>query len=402
MRQSTPNLIPVIRSIHENRFCWAFEFARAARGYWLAVFPRVHREIVRVRAHAACIPDARLRDLALLSLEHKRANIEGAAAFATLTSWPWRAHVVRSLVACQVLCDYLDVLCEQPSTDPIATGYELHEKLYAAFLPVLSGERARWRAHRADGRYLGSLVDSIRGGLSFLPARQIVARALARAADRIVTYQALNHGDACGSHEPFERWAKRQNRACEGFHWWETGGAAGSTLGLHVLMGVAADPDLSIADVEAIESAYFPWVGALHSLLDSLVDRGEDMAMGARGLIDCYASANDAAERMHLLLCEALRRTAELPRGRRHMLIVAAMTCFYLGDLRRSTSTHAQLIAPLLLQRLGPMAAPNMAALRLCRCLRAGRLAPPEAGTVVIGRGRAGRLSLVTSRKSSI
>jgi tetraprenyl-beta-curcumene synthase len=384
---------------------WAAEFACAARGYWLAVFPRARSEMARSRALAERIPDPALRRLALQALERKGANLEGAAAFAILAPRPWRPHAVRGLVACQALCDYLDILCEQPSPDPVSAGYELHENLRDAFSPTSSRQGARLRARRADGHYLGSLVEAIRGALASLPSQRTVARALERAVQRTIAYQALNHGDSNGSNAPFEQWARRQSRAFDGrLRWWETGAGAGSTLGLHVLIGVAAEPRLSIPELRAVESAYYPWVGALHSLLDSLVDRGEDHAMGAPGLIDRYASAAQAGERMRLIAREALERTTQLPRGKRHTLIVTAMTCFYLCDLRGAGSTHAPLVAPPLLQELGAIAAPNMAVLRMRRLLGwratpASPLLPAVSGPV---KSRLALTQVEQSRKSSI
>ncbi len=344
------------------------EFVCAARGYWLAVFPRVRRELANSRALAQRISDPVLRGLALQGLERKSANLEGAAAFATLAPRPWRPQVVRALVACQALCDYLDILCEQPSLDPVANGHELHEHLRDALSPTGSRRGERLRARRADGRYLGWLVRTIDGALASLPSRRTVAEALERAVQRTVAYQALNHGDADGSHAPFERWAR--SLAPDGpLCWWEAGAGAGSTLGLHVLIGLAAEPRLTALSLEAVESAYYPWVGALHSLLDSLVDRGEDHAMGVPGLIDGYASVEQASERMSLIAREALERTMRLPRGRRHTLIVTAMSCFYLCDLRGAGSTDAPLVAPQLLGALGALARPNMAVLRMRRSL---------------------------------
>src|SRR5262249_35798193 len=128
--------------------------------------------------------------------------------------------------------------------------------------------------------------------------------------------------------------------------------------------------------VEAIEGAYFPWIGALHSLLDSLVDHDEDRAMGERGLIDCYSSPVDAATRMGTIAREALDRAVELPDGRRHALILAAMASFYICELHRSVSPHAQLVAPSVLEVFGGLAVPAMAVLGTRRLLRR---TPPRA-----------------------
>ena len=54
-------------------------------------------------------------------------------------------------------------------------------------------------------------------------------------------------------------------------HWWETGAAIGSQLSVLALIAAAADPATCEGRVRAIERAYFPWIGALSTLLDSVV-----------------------------------------------------------------------------------------------------------------------------------
>jgi hypothetical protein len=99
--------------------------------------------------------------------------------------------------------------------------------------------------------------------------------------------------------------------------------------------------------------------------------------MGVRGLIDYYLSAEEAAARMQTIAREALSRTRSLPRGRRHALILAAMTSFYLCDLRRSTSRLPSEVVPAIMQELGGLIAPNMAVHRLRRSLQRGNPAEP-------------------------
>ena len=107
-------------------------------------------------------------------------------------------------------------------------------------------------------------------------------------------------------------------------------------------------------------TAYFPWVGALHSLLDSLADRVEDLATGKRGLIDYYHSPDEAADRIATIANEAMSQVSELPGGHSHTLIVAAMTSFYLCDLSMSSSPHARLATPAVLEAMGRLARPTM------------------------------------------
>jgi tetraprenyl-beta-curcumene synthase len=355
----------------KDGFLLASEFVCAARRYWFAIFPRVGVEIRRLRTLAARVPDPLLRDVAQSALAQKALNLEGAAAFATLAAADERPRVVRTLVACQALCDYLDLLCEQPCEDPVANGHALHEALSAAIASGdASGDYYRHCSHVGDGGYLRSLVQCVHDGIASLPSRHMVAEPLACAAGRVAAYQTLNHLDAESSHEPFRSWASVESRSYANLCWWEAGAAAGSPLSLHVLVGVGSQHDLRAEEVQAVDDAYFPWVDALHSLLDSLVDRGEDLAMGAPRLIDCYPTPEAAATRIWLIAREALARTWALPRGRRHALLVAAMTCFYLCDLRRSSSPHVQLIARSLLAEIGWVAAPSMSMLRTRRLLR--------------------------------
>jgi tetraprenyl-beta-curcumene synthase len=336
--------------------------------------------VSRRRTLAARIPDPALRRLALQALEQKRGNLEGAAAFAALVPRASRSHVVDALVGCQTICDYLDLLSEQPSRDPVRNGNHLHKALIVATTPGESHcDYYLHHGHSDDGGYLRALVESVRGSLMALPRLSLISEPMRRATGRIVAYQSFNHGDKSGSYESFQRWASAETCSTTGLRWWETGAGAGSTMTLFVLIAAAADPSLRQCDIAAIENAYFPWIGALHSLLDSLVDHDEDIATGERGLIDCYPSPLDAANRMSTIADEALDRATALPCGRRHALILAAMTGFYLCELHSSVSPHAQLIAPSVLDAIGELATPAMAILGARRSLRAA--APGAGGT---------------------
>jgi tetraprenyl-beta-curcumene synthase len=351
----------------------------------MAVFPRVAREVRRRRELAVRIPDPVLRGLALEALERKRGNLEGAAAFGALVPRATRPFVVKALVCCQAICDYLDLLSEQPSRDPVANGYRLHEALIVA---TICGEPHRdyytYHPHGDDGGYLKGLVDAARSSLSALPSLSSVDAPMKRATERIAVYQSFNHGDAHGSYEPFERWAIQATAPHTGLHPWETAAAAGSTLTVLALIAGAADPLFEASGAQDIEDAYFPWIGSLHSLLDSLVDHEEDLATEGRALVGYYRSPVDAATRMRAIAHEALRRAAELPRGRRHALIVAAMTSYYLCEIRGSASPHAQIVSRSVLEAIGCLATPTMAVLGARRSLErslAGVLAPSRAIT---------------------
>jgi hypothetical protein len=141
----------------------------------------------------------------------------------------------------------------------------------------------------------------------------------------------------------------------------------------------AADPALQPEAVEAIENAYFPSIGALHSLLDHLVDRAQDAASGERNLIDYYASPLQAAVRMQGLAEQAASAARTLPRGRRHAIVLAGMAGYYLSHTEASTP-EARPIARNVRAAIGGLVAPTLLVFKARRL--AGRLtASPPDGT---------------------
>lgn len=335
--------------------------AGAARSYWLGVFPDACREVRIWRARAQEIPDPMLRQIALRAHSEKRGNLEGAAAFAAFAQPAGRHAAVRAVVAYQTMFDYLDNLSEEPSEDPIANGRRLNGALLAAITPEAPHDDYYPHHRRGeDGGYLHALIAACHTALTALPSFATIAELAREATERVVTYQSLNHGDGNGRHDSFERWARASGKEHVRLRWWETGAAAGSTLDLFALIAAAADPALDRNLARMLGTAYFPWVGALHSLLDSLTDQVEDLATHRRGLIDYYRSPDEAADRIATIATEAISQVSELPGGHSHTLIVAAMTSFYLCDLSMSSSPHARLATPAVLEAMGRLARPTM------------------------------------------
>jgi len=370
-----------------DRLVLAGAFSAAARRYWLGVFPHARRELRHWRRRSREIPDPVLRRLALQA-QRKRGNVEGATAFAAFAPRTQRAAVTRALVAFQSAFDYLDVLAEQPRADPVVGARALHQALLDALAPTLGTESttgpldhagsvgtkglspgtgspdyyASYPQH-ADGGYLAELVGACATALATLPSYPSVAPAARRAAERIVEFQSLNLSESQGDHDAFERWARALTPAELDLRWWETAGGGGSPLCVYALIAAAAaaepGPAVPAGEVEAIENAYFPWIGGLHSLLDHLVDRSCDAAVGQRSLIDYYTSPQEAAARMHTLAERATSSAGVLARGHRHTIMLAAVTGFYLSD-GEASAPGAVPIAGNVKQAIGGLVAPAM------------------------------------------
>ncbi len=362
-------------------------FADTVLCYLLAILPQVGRELEQWHARAASIPDPRLRASAGEALG-KRGNVEGAALLATLVPGAYRRAAVRALVAYQTAYNYLDALSELPSDDPIANARKLHQALLVTLEP--GAEHPAYYEHspqheyshrhehspqhadatrRADGGYLRAIVDACREALVGLPSYALVAPTARAAAARIVDYQALNLSVSQGGHGALERWASEATPVSSGLSWWETAAACGSSLAVHALIAAAATPDLDPGDIARIDGAYFPWIGALHSLLDSLVDRREDRNGGRLCLLDNYPSTTSAASRLADLALRCKTACERLPSARAHRVIATAMASYYLSAPECDTA-EAQEIARALTAVLGRPLSVALAMFRARRLLR--------------------------------
>ena len=346
-----------VPAVAEGRVALAASFAGAARRYWLGVFPRVCIERRRRRSRALQIPDPLLRHTAI-EAQRKWGNVEGAAAFAAFVPRRHRAAAARAMACYQAAYNYLDMLGEQPSDDPVANGRSLHSALLIALEPGPQATHPDYYEHNSrhddDGGYLAELVNACRAALATLPSYPTVAPVAKRATERIVAFQSCNTGERQGDLAALERWARAQAPPESDLRWWEVAAAAGSSLGVYALIALAARPDPgrsrtpvegvgvgeavdTVEAVEVVEAAYFPWIGALHSLLDNLVDTTEDRATGQHSLIGCYDSMQEAAARMGELAERALAAARSLPNARAHTLVLAAMASFYLCTPEAST-----------------------------------------------------------------
>jgi tetraprenyl-beta-curcumene synthase len=330
-------------------------FAALATRYWLTVFPRACRELRAWRRRAEAIPDPVLRRLALEALA-KRGNIEGAAAFAVFSPWRRRGAVVRALVAFQAAYNYADTLAEEPSVEPVENARRLHAALLVALdRGVPHPDFYAYHPQRGDDGFMAAMVDACRDALAGLPSWAVVVAPARAAAERVVGFQSLSLGDR----DALERWARAQVPAGAALAWWEAAAAAGSSLGVHALIASAATRSLRAESVAELERAYFPWVGALHSLLDSILDEAEDAATGQLSLVGCYPGRAEAAQRMRWLTAQALERMRAFPEGRRHSVMVAAMACHYLSD-PRAKAPEARAAAHGVTDALGGLALPPL------------------------------------------
>ncbi|HEY2719527.1 MAG TPA: DUF2600 family protein [Solirubrobacteraceae bacterium] len=337
-----PNPLPL-----SPRQVWVLLAAALRELLW--GLPAVSREIRIWRERALLIPDAPIREDALSSIEHKRGHTDGAALFWIL---PRRRdlNLLRLLVAYELIWDYLDCLNERGAGEGTVNGRQLHMALVEALDPGAPiSDYYRYHPWRDDGGYLRMLVEACRRGCAALPSYGRI-RPLVLCEARRAQVLALNHDlDPSGRDEALQAWAAREFSGERRLSWFELSGAASASLTIHAFLALAAEPACSDADVRKTRAAYFPWMSAATTMLDSYVDQAEDVVNGDHRYIAHYESEKLAGERMRELVTRSALEARRLRHGHRHAVIAAAMVAMYLSKesarapaLRASTADLAQ------------------------------------------------------------
>jgi tetraprenyl-beta-curcumene synthase len=307
---------------------WALLAAAARELSW--GIPGAARAARHWRTRAERIPDPPIRDDALYALTHKRTHAEGAALFAVLPRARNR-NLLELLVAYETIWDFLDNVNERHMTE--RNGRELHQALVDAFEPGHPlADYYRHHPWRDDGGYLEELVEFCRSACQELPSFDRVRRLLIQEARR-GQVQALNHlPDPARRDSKLERWADAECADdLDEATWYELSGAASASMAIHALLAIAAEAEASERDIATVYAAYWPWISLTTTMLDSYVDWADDIASGDHSYVSHYPSETCAVRRLCQCIAKSARNALELPRGRQHAVIVAAMTAMYLS-----------------------------------------------------------------------
>jgi tetraprenyl-beta-curcumene synthase len=324
------------------------------------------------RARAARIPAPEIRADALSSLDRKRGHTDGAALFCVLPTH--RNHaLLRLLVAYEVIWDFLDSVNEHGAQAGQRNGLQLHLALIDA-LDIARPISDYYRFHpwSDDGGYLRALVDTCRGCVSQLPSYDLVRPLLVREAARAQVL-GINHDLDPGRRERSLRaWANSEFPAERSLAWFELSGAASASLTVHALLALAAEASSTEEEIARVCGAYFPWISAATTMLDSYVDQAEDAANKDHSYIGHYASSEVATARTGRLLRRSLVEARGLPHGERHVLIVSCMAAMYLSK-DSARALHLQHATHRLIASGGSMSRLLLPILRLWRIAYAQR-----------------------------
>ncbi len=304
---------------------WAHTYLRAVR-------PQVDDALGPWQARAQNIPDPRLREHALSSLTHKQFHCQGAGVLASPARDP-KGRVLAFVIPYQTLCDYLDTVTDRgPSKDPQDLR-QLHQALFDAVTPG-GPVHDYYQIHpqRNDGGYLRALVKACQHALDRLPGYPWIQAPVWELVERYVALQVFKHGPVNDRIPQLIRWHHLQDRGQSGLAWWEYAAACGSTLGLFALLGLAPQASPSLTARDRLHQLYFPWMSALHILLDYYIDQVEDLAGGDLNLVSFYRSPEQLVQRLGYLYRMAIANSQGLPDAAFHRYVARGLLGFYLAD----------------------------------------------------------------------
>jgi hypothetical protein len=133
---------------------------------------------------------------------------------------------------------------------------------------------------------------------------------------------------------------------------------------MHALIAAAADPATTIEDAARIDAAYLA-IGAVITILDSLVDEAEDASRGERGFIRLF-DVRELPAVLRTLIGEALERSREAPHADHHAMTLAGVAAYYTTH-PGAREPAARKVATVVRRELSPTIWPTLAVMRLWR-----------------------------------
>ncbi|PKN35605.1 MAG: DUF2600 domain-containing protein [Deltaproteobacteria bacterium HGW-Deltaproteobacteria-19] len=323
---------------------------------FLDVRPRVHRHLQIWTARAGAIPDPELRRQALLSIATKSFHCEGGGIYALLAGDAFE-EAVRFIVAYQTISDYLDNLCDRSTSQDPEDFRALHESMPQALVP--GSVRTDWyrlHAERDDGGYLADLVRTCQEALRRVPSYGAIAPGLLRLEGLYGDLQVHKHVRLDERLPRLLSWFESHRNGVPDLRWYEFAAATGSTLGIFCLVSSAFRENFPAERAGQVEKALFPWVQALHILLDYLVDQEEDRQGGDLNFCSYYSGEADMLDRMKWLFLRAEEAVRALPEAPFHRMIIRGLLGIYLADRKVDRQVSVRRMVRRLLGTGGPAA----------------------------------------------
>ncbi len=288
------------------------------------------KRLREIRERAAQIPDPLLRKEALASVDGKSYHVAGAAILATFLPAELAQQYVDVVAPLETIYDYLDNLCDRhPEVD--AAAYPVLHQAIADALDVEAEPRDYYALgpEGDDGGYLRSLVRQTQTALRETPSIALLKPFFAEAAAFYSDMQTFVHLRPGEREIACVEWYERNRDGFTDLDWHEFACAAGSQFQVYgpLYAAFAGKPEA----IEKAYAAYFPYVSALHVLLDSFIDQAEDRHHGELNFAVVYGGAKALRERASFLAASARTAFEAMPNPPHHRYVLRIMTLFYLS-----------------------------------------------------------------------
>ncbi len=298
--------------------------------FLLRIVPVSARALSTIRARAQRIPDDRLRNEAVASIDGKAFHVAGASILATFLPRVQARQFVDIVTPLETIYDYLDNLCDRhPEVNPQA-----YPVLHLAIADALDPHAAP-RDYYAngptgdDGGYLKSLVMQTQQALKNAPYADTLQPHFFDAAAFYAELQTFKHLPRGQRELACVAWYERNRIRFGSLDWHEFACAAGSNM--HVFAALYTAFTGRSDAIAPTYDAYFPFVSAIHILLDSFIDQDEDEEHDDLNFARVYGNSKVMCERLTFMTSTARERLSQLPDAGRHRFVLDIMTLFYLS-----------------------------------------------------------------------
>lgn len=316
--------------------------------YIAQVFPKVSRELDMWYRQAELSTQAALREQAHLSIQHKSFHCLGGSVYA-LYPGANLPRTVEFVVAYQTISDYLDNLVDNSGAEDESAFTQLHLAMADALTPDKPiANYYLYYPFTEEGGYLTKLVTACKERCN-LPSFGLVQPSMLQLAGLYSQLQVYKHLSPEQREEKMRAWTGKHLPEYPALSGWEFAAATGSTLPIFCLYAAAHDPRLTAQTVDTLVTGYFPWICALHILLDYLIDLIEDRETGQLNFVSYYEDTRETQEHLQYILRECLSRARELPHPRFHMRVIHGLLAMYLSDRKAQHSAVRPVAKALLL-----------------------------------------------------
>jgi tetraprenyl-beta-curcumene synthase len=304
------------------------------------VLPQVEEQLEKWKLKCREAGDDCLAKQASDSLRLKRFHAQGGSVFSLYPDTA-QSEILPFIVAFQTISDYLDNLCDRAGVQDETAFRQLHLSMLDAVEPGSPfQDYYSYYPYHQDGGYLKALVDECRYRILQLPSHGLVLPYVKNYVSLYSEMQVYKHLHQSIREERLIYWAEGYLPEFPDITCWEFGAAAGSTLGIFVMVAAAANPSLSAEEVSRLDQAYFPWICGLHILLDYHIDAEEDRETGDLNFTSYYPDSSECLNRVKLFLQHSLEACPELPYPRFHTTVIKGLLAMYLSDPKAMSAVH--------------------------------------------------------------